>query len=40
VIRSTVIIDPAGRIAHHWPRVRAQGHADQVRAKLAELRKE
>lgn len=37
VIRSTVIIDPAGRVAHHWPTVRAAGHAEQVREKLAEL---
>jgi peroxiredoxin Q/BCP len=39
VIRSTAIIDPAGRIAHHFPKVSAQGHADEVRSKLAELRK-
>nr|VFJ45219.1 MAG: peroxiredoxin Q/BCP [Candidatus Kentron sp. FM]VFJ46565.1 MAG: peroxiredoxin Q/BCP [Candidatus Kentron sp. FM]VFK06359.1 MAG: peroxiredoxin Q/BCP [Candidatus Kentron sp. FM] len=38
VIRSTVLIDPAGNIAHHWPKVRAAGHADRVREKLAELR--
>jgi peroxiredoxin Q/BCP len=37
VIRSTVLIDPDGRIAHHWPKVKAAGHAEQVRAKLAEL---
>jgi peroxiredoxin Q/BCP len=37
VNRSTVLIDPQGRIAHHWPKVRAKGHADQVAAKLAEL---
>jgi peroxiredoxin Q/BCP len=37
VIRSTVLIDPAGRVAHHWPTVKAAGHAEQVRAKLAEL---
>lgn len=39
VIRSTAIVDPAGRIAYHFPKVTAQGHADEVRAKLAELRK-
>jgi peroxiredoxin Q/BCP len=38
VIRSTVLIDPKGRVAHHWPRVKAKGHADAVRAKLEELR--
>ncbi len=37
VIRSTVVIDPKGRIAHHWPKVKAAGHAAEVRAKLAEL---
>ena len=37
VIRSTVIIDPAGKFAHHWATVKAAGHAEQVRAKLAEL---
>ena len=37
VIRSTVLIDPKGRVAHHWPTVKAAGHADEVRAKLTEL---
>jgi thioredoxin-dependent peroxiredoxin len=37
IIRSTVIIDPEGKIAHHWPKVKAQGHADAVKAKLEEL---
>jgi peroxiredoxin Q/BCP len=39
VIRSTVLIDPQGNVAFHWPNVRAAGHAEQVREKLAELRK-
>jgi peroxiredoxin Q/BCP len=38
VIRSTVIIDPKGRIAHRWARVTTAGHAEKVREKLAELR--
>ena len=38
VIRSTVLIDPRGTVAYHWPNVKAAGHADAVRAKLAELR--
>jgi peroxiredoxin Q/BCP len=38
VIRSTVVIDADGRIAHHWPNVKAAGHAEQVRAVLAALR--
>jgi peroxiredoxin Q/BCP len=37
VIRSTVLIDPDGRVAHHWPKVKAAGHAAEVREKLAEL---
>jgi peroxiredoxin Q/BCP len=38
VIRSTVIIDPEGKVAHHYPKVRAQGHAEEVRAQLVKLR--
>jgi len=37
VNRSTILIDPQGKIAHHWPKVKAKGHADEVAAKLAEL---
>jgi len=37
VIRSTVLIDPGGVVAAHWPKVKAEGHADAVRARLAEL---
>jgi thioredoxin-dependent peroxiredoxin len=37
VIRSTVLIDPAGKVAYHWPTVKAAGHAEKVREKLAEL---
>jgi len=37
VKRSTVIVDPQGKVAFHWPNVKAAGHAEQVRAKLAEL---
>ena len=39
VIRSTVIVGPDGKVAHRWKAVRAKGHAEHVRAKLAELRK-
>ena len=38
VIRSTVLIAPDGKVVHHWKRVRAKGHADQVCAKLEVLR--
>ncbi len=37
VIRSTVLIDPSGRIAHHWPKVKAEGHAKEVLATLKSL---
>jgi peroxiredoxin Q/BCP len=37
VIRSTVLVDPKGNVAHHWKKVRAEGHAKQVAAKIAEL---
>ena len=30
VIRSTVIVGPDGKVAHHWARVKAKGHADAV----------
>ena len=38
VIRSTVLIDPQGVVAFHWPNVKAAGHAAKVKEKLAELR--
>ena len=38
VIRSTVLIDPEGKVAHHWPKVQAKGHAAQVAGALRELR--
>jgi peroxiredoxin Q/BCP len=38
VLRSTVLINPAGVIAYHWPNVKAAGHAAKVAEKLAELR--
>jgi peroxiredoxin Q/BCP len=37
VIRSTVIIDPDGKVAHHWRRVKSKGHADSVAKRLTEL---
>lgn len=38
VIRSTVLIDPEGRVAHHWPNVRAKGHAERVKEALIAMR--
>ena len=37
VKRSTALIDPRGKVAHHWRAVKAAGHADKVAQKLAEL---
>lgn len=37
VIRSTVIIDPHGKVAHVWKKVKAAGHAAKVREKLEAL---
>jgi len=37
VIRSTYLIDPDGRIAYVWPKVKVVGHADAVMEKLVEL---
>jgi peroxiredoxin Q/BCP len=37
VVRSTVLLDPAGRVAKHWPKVSAAGHAGEVAAALSEL---
>ncbi len=37
VIRSTVIIDPKGCVAHHWKRVKSKGHALKVRERLEQL---
>jgi len=37
VVRSTFIIDPDGKIAAKWEKVRVQGHVEAVKEKLAEL---
>jgi peroxiredoxin Q/BCP len=37
VVRSTYLIDPEGKIAHIWPKVKVAGHADAVMEKLVEL---
>lgn len=38
VQRSTFLIDPNGKIAAVWPKVSVAGHAEEVAAKVAELR--
>ena len=37
VIRSTVLIDPKGKVAKHWKRVKTKGHADSVHKALEQL---
>ena len=37
VVRSTFIIDPDGKIAANWTKVRVKEHVDAVKAKLQEL---
>ena len=36
--RTTFIVGPDGRVAHVWPKVKAEGHAAEVLATLDELR--
>lgn len=36
IVRSTFLIDPAGRIAAVWDGVRVKGHAEKVLARLRE----
>jgi len=38
VARSTFLIDPQGRLAHLWPKVKVKGHVEEVQKKLAELK--
>ena len=38
ILRSTFLIDPDGRIARAWPKVKADGHAAEVLEALAEAR--
>ena len=37
VVRSTFIIDPDGKIAAKWEKVRVKGHVEEVKKKLEEL---
>jgi peroxiredoxin Q/BCP len=39
IIRSTVIIDGEGRVAHHFPKVSVKGHAEAVLEVVRELAK-
>lgn len=36
VVRTTYLIDPEGRIAHIWHKVKVEGHVVDVKTKLGE----
>lgn len=40
VVRTTYLIDPEGKVAHLWKRVKVKGHPEAVLEKLKELRRE
>ncbi len=37
VHRMTYLVDPDGKVAKVWPKVKPEGHAEEVRAAIAEL---
>jgi peroxiredoxin Q/BCP len=39
IIRSTVVIDKAGKVANHWPKVSVKGHVDEVVDAVKQLAK-
>jgi thioredoxin-dependent peroxiredoxin len=39
IIRSTVLIDKAGKVARHWPKVSVKGHVDEVVEAVKSLTK-
>lgn len=39
VVRTTVLIDPEGKVAEIWEKVKVKGHAEAVFDKLTELQK-
>jgi peroxiredoxin Q/BCP len=38
ITRTTVLIGPNGRIARIWPKVKVDGHAEEVLAAARELK--
>jgi len=38
VVRTTYLIDPKGKVAYRWDKVRVKGHVEAVKEKLEELR--
>jgi peroxiredoxin Q/BCP len=39
VVRSTFLIDPEGKIAHIWPKVKVANHVDDVMETLTTLQR-
>jgi peroxiredoxin Q/BCP len=39
VARTTYLIDPEGKVAHRWDKVKPEGHDAEVLARLDELKK-
>jgi len=39
IIRSTFLINPYGKLAHEWRKVKAEGHADEVLEKIREMKR-
>jgi peroxiredoxin Q/BCP len=37
VVRSTFLVDPKGKLAYEWRKVRVKGHVEKVKEKLSEL---
>lgn len=37
IVRSTFLINPEGKVAHLWPKVKVKGHADEVMDTLKKL---
>ncbi len=38
IVRTTFLIDPKGKVAHVWRKVKVDGHIDAVKKKLTELK--
>ncbi len=38
VVRTTYLIDPEGKVAYRWDKVRVKGHVEAVKEKLEELK--
>ena len=39
ILRSTFLINPGGKLAYEWKKVKAEGHADEVLEKIREMKR-